>query len=55
MDTHIISSGIPKDIVESICLWDVLRCFANNNDQLNFVIWEVIFRWLSYFGDDNIG
>lgn len=53
--THIISAGISKDVVQCIRFGDILRCFANNDYQLNFVVWEVILRRLSYFGDDDGG
>ena len=53
--THIISTGISKDVVQGIRFGYILGCFSDNDDQFNFIVWEVILRWLGYFGDDDGG
>ena len=53
--TYVIGSGVSKDVVQSVCFGYVSCWFADNDDQFDFVVWEVVFRWLSYFGDDDGG
>jgi hypothetical protein len=55
INTNVISTGISKDIIKSIRFGYILRCFTNNDDQLSFIVWEVIFGWLSHLRDDNSG
>lgn len=55
MNTHVISAGISQDIIKSIRFGYILRCFANNDDQLSFIVWEVLFGWLSHCRDNNSG
>lgn len=51
--SHVVGSSVSQDIIQRVSLWDILGCFADNNGELNFVIWKVFFWWLGNLRDDH--
>jgi len=49
--THIVGTSVSKDIIKCIRLRDILGSFADDNNELHFVIREMVLRWLGHLWD----
>ena len=51
---HIVGGSIAEHVVQCVCFGDVLGWFADDDDEFNFVVWEVILDGLGGLGNSNV-
>lgn len=51
--TDIIGTCVTKDIIQCTFLRDVFGCFADDDGELDLVIWDDVLRWLGDLWDNH--
>ena len=50
-DTHVVGAGVPKDVIERLCLGHVLGRLSDDDGQLDLIVGEMHVDWLGDLGN----